>query len=167
MARKGLRLHRSVSATTRRPRRGERHGRDYWFFSRAAFEGGIARRAFLEHARVLDNWYGTLRQPAERALRAGKNILLGLDIQGARQLRRSRLPVTSIFLLPPSLRVLEQRLRRRGTETAGQIRQRLKLARRELQEVRRYDYAVVNDRLNEAVEAVESILRAERFRVKK
>ena len=162
----GLRLVRSVSATTRRPRRGERRGRDYRFFSRKAFERKIAQRAFLEHARVLDHWYGTLRRPVEQALRRGRNVLLGLDIQGARQLRRSGLPLTTVFLLPPSLKVLEQRLRGRGTETAGQIRQRLKLARRELKEVRRYDYAVVNDRLEKAVQAVEAIIRAEQFRVR-
>ncbi len=161
----GLRLVRSVSATTRRPRRGERRGRDYRFLSRKAFERKIAQGAFLEHARVLGHRYGTLRGPVEQDLRRGKNVLLGLDIQGARQLRKSGLPVTTIFLLSPSFQVLQRRLRRRGTETAAQIRQRLKLARRELKEVQRYDYAVVNDRLEKAVEAVETIIRAEQFRI--
>jgi len=158
---------RSVSATTRPPRPGERPGKDYFFFSRAQFRRGISRGKFLEHARVLQNWYGTPRGPVEKALRAGKEVLLGIDIQGARQIRRSGLPATTIFLLPPSLKVLRQRLRRRGTETPAQIRQRLRLAREELKEVERYDYAVVNDRLQDAVAVVEAILQAEHHRVGK
>ncbi len=158
---------RSISATTRPPRAGERNGKDYFFISRAQFRRGIARGKFLEHARVLRNWYGTPKSPIEKALRAGKDVLLGIDIQGARQIRRGRLPATTVFLLPPSLRVLRQRLRRRATETPAQIRERLCLARKELKEVEKYDYAVVNDRLPEAVAAVEAILRAEHHRVEK
>ena len=158
---------RSVSATTRPPRPGERHGKDYFFFSRARFRRGIARGEFLEHARVLQNWYGTPRGPIKKALQAGKDVLLGIDIQGARQIRRSGLPATTIFLLPPSLKVLRQRLKRRATETPAQIRDRLRLARKELKEVGRYDYAVVNDELREAVTAVEAILRIYRHRVEK
>ena len=160
-------LVRSISVTTRPPRSGERNGKDYWFFSSARFREGIARGRFLEYARVLKNWYGTPKGPIEKATRAGKDVLLGIDIQGARQIRRGRLPATTLFLLPPSLKVLRERLERRGTETPEQIRDRLKLARRELKEASRYDYAVVNDRLREAVEAVENIIRAEQFRVKR
>lgn len=160
-------LIRSVSATTRPPRSGERDGRDYWFFEEAQFQRGRRQGKFLEHARILQNWYGTPRGPIEKALRAGRDVLLGIDIQGARQIRRSRLPVTAVFLLPPSLKILRERLMRRGTESPGQIRDRLSLARKELREVKRYDYAVVNDRLKKAVAAVEAIIRAERHRVKK
>ncbi len=135
--------------------------------SPARFREGIACGRFLEYARVLKNWYGTPKGPIEKATRAGKDVLLGIDIQGARQIRRGRLPATTIFLLPPSLKVLRERLEHRGTETSEQIRDRLKLARRELKEAGRYDYAVVNDRLREAVEALENIIRAERFRVKR
>lgn len=161
------RLVRSVSATTRPPRAGERDGKDYFFLSRAQFRRGIAGRKFLEHARVLRNWYGTPRGPVEKALESGKDVLLSIDIQGARQVRRSGAPVTTLFLLPPSLKVLRERLERRGTETPRQIQDRLRLARRELKEVGRYDYAVVNDRLRKAVAEVEGILRAERRRVEK
>ncbi len=157
---------RSISATTRPPRRGERNGRDYRFLSREQFRRMQARGGFLEQARILGHRYGTPRAPIARAIRAGKDVLLGIDVQGALQLRRGRLPVTTIFLLPPSLGVLRRRLRRRGTETPAQIRARLRLARREMREVKRYDYAVVNDRLEEAVQAVQAILRAERCRVK-
>lgn len=151
--------------TTRPPRPGEKNGRDYWFVSRSQFERARKRKAFLECARILEQWYGTPRQPVERALRAGRDVLLGVDIQGARQIRASGLPATTIFLLPPSFAVLRQRLRRRGTETPPQIRARLRLARRELAQMERYDYAVVNDRLSEAIETVQAILKAEKCRV--
>lgn len=156
----------SVSATTRSPRLGERHGRDYWFFSRERFEKGIRRGEFFEHAQILNQRYGTPRAPIEKALKAGKDVFLGVDIQGARQIRRSNFPVSTIFLLPPSFSVLKERLKGRGTETPQQIKARLRLARRELAEMKYYDYAVVNDSLPDAVEAVRAILKAEHCRVK-
>lgn len=159
-------VQRSISATTRSPRTGEKNGREYFFLTQAQFEKGIRRGDFLEQARVLGNWYGTPRAPIERALRAGQDVMLTIDVQGARQIRSGRLPVTTIFLLPPSLNVLRQRLQRRGTESAAQIRARLRLARRELREVKHYDYAVVNDHLKEAVSAVAAIVRAQRHRLK-
>lgn len=159
-------LVRSVSATTRPPRAGEKNGRDYHFLTRAQFERWIRRRGFLEYARVLGQWYGTPKAAVERRLREGKDVALCIDIQGARQVRRSGLPATTIFLVPPSLAVLQERLRRRGTEQPAQVRARLKLARRELREAGRYDYAVVNDHLEKAVEVIRAIIRAERFRVK-
>jgi len=156
---------RSISMTTRPPRKGERDGRDYRFVTGAQFARYKREGAFLECARVLDHWYGTLAAPIERALRSGRDVLLNLDIQGTRQIRRSGLACTAIFLLPPSLAVLRQRLKTRGTETTAQIQARLELARRELKEVRTYDYAVMNDRLKGAIAAVKTILRAERFRI--
>ena len=166
LLKRDLHCIRSISATTRPPRRGERDGREYRFMNRERFRRMRVEGGFLEHAGILGHWYGTPRAPIERAIRAGKDVLLGIDVQGARTLRRGRLPVTTIFLLPPSLEVLSRRLRRRGTETPAQIRARLRLARREMREVKRYDYAVVNDRLEEAVRFVQAILRAERCRVK-
>lgn len=151
--------------TTRPPRAGERQGRDYQFVSPSEFARARRRGLFLECARILNHWYGTPKAPIERALASGRDVLLGVDIQGARQIRKYGLPVTTIFLLPPSLTVLQGRLRRRGTETPGEIRARLKLARRELAQVKHYDYAVVNDHLKEAIAAVKAIVKAERFRV--
>lgn len=156
---------RSVSMTTRPPRPGERNRRDYRFVTRERFAQARRRGELLEQARILGQWYGTPRRPVEQALCAGRDVLLGLDIQGTRQIRRSGLPATTIFLLPPSLGVLRRRLQRRGTETAAQIQARLRLAHRELEEVHRYDYAVVNERLWEAIGAVRTILRAQRYRV--
>lgn len=160
-------VERSVSATTRPARPGEKNGRDYYFFSRAQFEKGIRDGIFLEHARILGQRYGTPRTPILRALRAGRDVLLAIDVQGARQIRRSGVPAVTIFLMPPSLHVLAGRLRRRGTETEVQILARLRLARKELREAPRYDYEVVNDRLKEAVATLAAILRAERHRVVK
>ena len=157
---------RSVSMTTRPPRLGEKNGLDYRFVTRAQFDQARVRKGFLEYARILGHWYGTPRRPVEQALKASRDVLLGVDIQGARQIRRSGLPVTTIFLLPPSFTALRERLKRRGTETPDQIRARLRLARRELAELKRYDYAVVNDRLAEAIEIVQAILKAEKCRVR-
>ena len=158
-------LARSVSVTTRPPRAGERDGRDYWFVNPAEFDRARKKKLFLECAHLLNHWYATPRERIERTLRSGRDLILGIDIQGARQIRRSGFPATLIFLLPPSLSVLRKRLKGRGTETAAQIAARLRLARRELAEVKRYDYAVVNDRLADAVASVRAILRAERCRV--
>lgn len=158
-------LVRSISVTTRPPRAGERQGRDYRFVGRKQFARARARGEFLECARLLGHWYGTPVSPIRRALRQGKDVLLGVDIQGARQIRRKGLPVTSIFLLPPSFGALRERLWHRGTETREQIRQRLMLARRELKGISHYDYAVVNDSLADAMAAVRGILKAERCRV--
>lgn len=152
-------LARSISATTRPRRAGERNGRDYKFLSQAQFERLKREGGFLEWARILGNQYGTPRAPIERALAQGKDVFLSVDIQGARQIRRSALPATTIFLLPPSLAALKRRLQGRGTETPAQIRQRLKLAKRELKEVKKYDYSVVNDRLSQAVRQVEAIVK--------
>jgi guanylate kinase len=156
---------RSVSMTTRPPRRGERPGRDYRFITPTIFAREKAKGNLLECARILGHWYGTPLAPIRRALRQGQDVLLGIDIRGATQIRRTGLPVTTIFLLPPSLSALRQRLRRRGTETPAQIRARLKLALRELKEVKRFDYAVVNDSLPEAIASVRAILRAHRCEV--
>ena len=157
---------RSISVTTRPPRNGERNGQDYRFVSRAQFEQARTRREFLECARILGHWYGTPVGPIRRALKGGRDVLLGIDIQGAAQLRRSGLPVVTIFLLPPSRGTLKKRLQARGTETLRQIRDRLRLARKELARVKEFDYAVVNDRLKEAVATVQAILKAQRCRVR-
>jgi guanylate kinase len=156
---------RSISMTTRPPRDGEQDGRDYWFVNRAQFARAKQQGELLESARILGHWYGTPVQPIRKTLKQGRDVLLGIDIQGAAQLRRSGLPVTTIFLLPPSIGVLGKRLKGRGTETPWQIRARLRLARKELGQMEKFDYVVVNDRLKEAVGRVQAILEAQRCRV--
>ncbi len=160
-------VSRSISVTTRPRRRAEANGRDYRFVTETAFERMAARGGFLEKAKILGHWYGTPRRPIERALARGQDTLLCVDVQGARQIRASGLPHTTIFVMPPSLGTLRQRLRRRGTENQQGIAARLRLARRELKEAGMFDYQVVNDRLGEALVKLRAIILAERCRVRR
>ena len=158
------RLVRSVSVTTRPRRPGERQGRDYHFVSATRFAAHRRQRRLLEYARVHGHWYGTLRDPVDDALRRGRDILLNIDVQGARQVRRHVPASVSIFILPPSIASLRRRLQQRRTDTAAQIRARLALARREMRAAGEYTYIVVNDRLSRALRQLEAIVTAERCR---
>ena len=155
----------SVSCTTRSQRPGERTGRDYHFVSEKRFAAVRARRGFAEWARVHGALYGTPRAPLERAMRRGRDMLLDIDVQGARKIKRLYPDAVSIFVMPPSWRVLEERLAGRGTDGRGTIRRRLENARREIREIVRYDYVVVNSDLAAAVESAKAIVTAERQRV--
>ncbi len=155
-------LRLSVSHTTRSPRPNERDGADYHFVSRPEFEGLLATGAFLEHAEYRGNLYGTSLAAVEGPLAEGHDLLLEIEVQGARQLRVKLPEARLVFLLPPSREELERRLRARGTESDEAIARRLALAAQELTEVVRYDYAVVNDDLEVAVARVREIVRGER-----
>lgn len=159
-------LARSVSATTRAPRATERNGREYAFVSPAQFAQLRARGGLLEWARVHQALYGTPRRAVERALAAGRDVVLSIDVQGARQVRRRcGRDAVLIFLVPPSTEELRRRLMRRGTDSTEAIRRRLAAATREVACARWYDYAVVNDRLAKAVAQLAAIVVAERLRV--
>jgi guanylate kinase len=152
----------SISHTTRAPRPREREGTDYFFVSREGFEEMVARGAFLEHAEYRGNLYGTSWAAIESPLARGHDVLLEIDTAGARQVR-ARLPSARlIFLLPPSLAILERRLRDRQTDSEEVIRQRLAIAKDEIAQVPWYDYAVVNDDLERAISSVLEIVGAER-----
>jgi len=154
----------SVSATTRLPRNGETDGVSYYFVSREKFSLMIESDEFLEWARVYDNFYGTPRLPVEETLARGKDVLLEIDVQGGLQVK-SKLPeAVLIFLLPPSWKELEARLAGRGSESPEEVQKRLQWAKRELQSLSLYDYAVVNDRMEKAVEQIRSIITAEKCR---
>ncbi len=158
-------LVRSVSVTTRPPRRGERDGRDYQFVSRAAF--GRLRRLgqLLEWASVHGAYYGTPKAPVEQALAAGRDVILSIDVQGARQVRRHfGKRAVSIFLRPPSVDQLRKRLLQRRTDTVADIRRRLSAAKRELACASWYDYTVVNDRLQQTLVRMKRILSSPRQR---
>ena len=160
------RLTRSVSVTTRPPRPSERTGREYWFISTKRFARLRAQGGLLEWARVHQACYGTPRRAVERALARGRDVVLSIDVQGARQIRRRcGRDAVLVFLVPPSRRELKRRLLRRGTESAEGIRTRLAAATRELACRRWYDYAVVNDRLADAIAQLAAIVTAERVRV--
>lgn len=151
----------SVSCTTRQPRGGEVHGRDYYFLSRTDFLGKRERGEFAESAEVHKNLYGTLRSEVLRVLETGKHVLMDIDVQGAVQFTRVFPQSVTIFILPPSGEVLLERLRKRQTESAKELANRLQSALQELQSVDEYEYVVVNDDLDLAVQRIGSIIDAE------
>jgi guanylate kinase len=157
-----LRMSRSYTSRPARP--GERDGVDYNFISRDRFDAMARDGAFLEYADVFGNCYGTSRGDTEALLKQGHDVVLVIDVQGARQVRRSGVPVVGIFVLPPSADILERRLRGRSKDTEEQILRRLEVARQEVGEYASYDYVVVNDELETAVERLRSIVLAERTR---
>jgi len=155
-------LVRSVSVTTRPLRGGERQGREYRFVSPVTFERLRRSGELLEWARVHEACYGTPKRPVLRALAAGNDVVLSIDVQGARQVRRALgQRAVLVFLLPPSMARLRQRLVRRRTETPAAIRRRLLAARRELACAAWYDHRVVNDRLEQTIQDVKAILQRE------
>jgi guanylate kinase len=155
----------SVSCTTREKRPGEIDGRDYRFLSDREFDRLRRKGEFAEWAKVHDHYYGTPKRPLERCVRAGRDILLDIDVQGARQLKRNCPEAVSIFLLPPSLRELRRRLAARGTDGQAIIRRRLANAQGEIGEIIHYDYLVVNREVNQAVRDLSAIVEAERARI--
>jgi len=154
----------SVSHTTRSPRRGERDGIDYHFISREAFVDMRLAGDFLEWAEVHGNLYGTSKKSVEDGLAAGLDIFLDIDVQGARQLRKSGIKALFIFIVPPSWEELERRLRGRGSEATEIIALRLTNARHEMSEVTLYDHVIVNDRIEHAVDMLRAVVLAERSR---
>lgn len=157
----------SVSATTRPPRPGERRGRDYCFVSPQAFERMRRRGELVEWATVFGHRYGTPRRFVERQLRRGRDVVLTIDVQGAAQVRRRMPEAVSIFILPPTMQELQRRLVGRGSDAPAMIARRLRVARQELQQLPAYDYAVVNDTVKQAVEALAAIVQAEHHRVRR
>jgi guanylate kinase len=160
-------MHFSVSCTTRPARPGETDGAAYYFLSRAQFEARLAADGFLEHAEVHGNYYGTPRSEVTAPISAGRDVLLDVDVQGARSLRHNLDAAVSgapvfIFIAPPSLVVLEQRLRGRGTESEETIQRRLANARVEVTAWREYDFLVINDDVAAAVTRLQAILTAAR-----
>jgi len=155
----------SISATTRAPRPGERNGVDYFFHSEEEFRAMIDRGELLEWAVVHDHLYGTPRRNLERAAEHGRHLLLDIDVQGSRLVRRQVPEAVAIFVLPPSGRELARRLIGRDSESREVQRRRLQAARNELAAASEFDYVIVNDDLDAAVESVLEILAAERRRV--
>lgn len=157
----------SVSMTTRAPRVGEEEGVSYFFRDKEEFQRLIKEDAFLEYAQVYDNFYGTPKQHVMDLLAEGKSVILEIDIQGAIQVKERFSEAVFIYIVPPSLDILSNRLRDRGTDAADVIDKRLSKASSELALAHRYDYIVVNDVLPDAVEKVASILRAEACKIKR
>src|SRR5205807_6411226 len=154
-------LELSVSATTRNPRPGEVDGEDYHFLTAAEFARRVAAGEFVEHATYSGNRYGTLRSELERRLRAGAGVVLEIEVQGARQVRAAMPEAVAVFIAPPSRGALRARLVGRGTDSSEQVDARLRTAERELEAQPEFRHVVVNDRLEEATDALVSIVRAE------
>jgi guanylate kinase len=158
----GLRF--SISYTTRAARGDEQNGREYYFVSRAEFEEMNHKDEFLEYADVFGNYYGTARRFLREAELEEKDLLLDIDVQGAAQIKRKIPDAVSIFIMPPNRRELEKRLRTRSLDTEEVIQRRLVTASREIENYDKYDYILVNDRLEESIDALKSILLAERLK---
>ncbi len=154
----------SISYTTRAPRGSERDGVDYNFIKRQDFEDRVAKGEFFEHAEVFGNYYGTHRSFLDRAQAENKDLVLDIDVQGARQLKIALPEAVSIFVLPPSRQVLEQRLRARSVDTEAVIERRLKGAAEEVRNYRQYDYVLINRDIADSVDRLDSIVNAERQR---
>jgi guanylate kinase len=157
-------LRLSVSYTTRSARAGEVEGRDYHFISPAEFGRMLEAGEFLESAEIYGNHYGTSQKWIERERDQHRDVLLEIDWQGAQQVRRLMRQVVSVFILPPSREVLEQRLRKRGQDSADVIARRLAAAREEIAHAGEYDYVIINDDFHQAALDLRSIVRAERLR---
>jgi len=154
----------SRSYTSRTLREGEKDGADYNFITRERFEAMVAEDAFLEWADVFGNLYGTGKAETERELTGGRDLVLVIDVQGARQVRSHGANAIGIFVLPPSFEALERRLRGRSKDSEDAIRKRLATARREVRAVAEYEYVIVNDELDACVDRLRSIVLAERAR---
>jgi guanylate kinase len=160
-------LKMSRSYTSRAARRGETDGVDYNFVTRARFESMIADGEFLEWADVFGNFYGTSATDTEAALAAGNDLVLVIDVQGARKVRARGLETTAVFVMPPSLDVLERRLRGRSKDSEEAIQRRLQVARDEVSAFREYDYVVINDEISAAVDRLRSIVVSKRAQLKR
>ena len=155
----------SISATTRQPRTGETDGVDYFFKTREEFEQMIQNKQLLEYAEYVGNYYGTPLEYVENTLATGKDVFLEIDVQGAIQVRELMPEGVFIFLTPPDLNELESRIVNRGTDSDEVIAKRMKTAREELELMKYYDYSVVNDTVDNAVQKIEAIIQTEHLRI--
>ena len=151
----------SVSFTTRRPREGEIHGVHYYFVTREEYDRTVEEDGFLEHAEIYGNAYGTPKQHALEHMAAGEDVILEIEMQGALQVKKAYPEAILIFVLPPSLKELRDRNRRRGSETEEQIATRMKTTLSEIELLPEYDYFLINDDLDEAIATARAIMRAE------
>lgn len=154
----------SISHTTRPPRPGELYGRHYYFVEREEFQREVAEGIFLEHAEVHGNFYGTSRKTVQDLLRQGRDVLLEIDWQGAVQVRKAKPDCVGVFILPPSRAELERRLRGRGSDSEEVIERRLRNSRGEIAHAHEFDYIIVNDQFEDALDTLQAIVRTVRQR---
>lgn len=157
----------SVSVTTRPARGKEKEGEDYHFATEAQFERKKNAGQLLEWAFVHGAWYGTPRTPIEKQLKSGGSVILDIDVQGGKKVKALFPEAVLVFIMPPSIKVLEERLRGRSQDNEATIQRRLRAARHEIAQAKTYDYLVLNDEIHHAVEKLENILKAERLRMQR
>ncbi|MBI3877588.1 MAG: guanylate kinase [Verrucomicrobia bacterium] len=164
-------VSRAVTCTTRAPRPGERDGADYYFLDVADFQSRVRADDFLEHASVYGNSYGTLKSEVLGKLRAGRDVLLAIDVQGAETVRTRaqnddelRRSLVTVFLTPASLGILEHRLKKRGTDDPAAVQKRLAVARQEIAQWRRFDYLIISTSVGEDLRRMQCVLEAEKMR---
>jgi guanylate kinase len=160
-------LTRSISMTTRSPRQGERDGVDYIFIGRKEFLKRKEKGEFLEWAKVFGEYYGTPQKYIARIVNKGHDVILNIDVRGAMKIKKLKLKSAFIFVLPPSLAQLKERLKARSTDSSGEIRKRLDIAKKEMEFINKYDYVVVNKVLDAALENLRSIIIAERCKTER
>jgi guanylate kinase len=158
-------LYRSISMTTRAPRPGEKDGMDYIFIEKPEFIKRLTKDEFLEWAKVFGEHYGTPKKHIMHMLKRGSDVLLSIDVQGAMKIKRLKLDAVYIFILPPSIAMLKERLVNRSTDSKEAIRGRLRIAKKEIASSQKYDYVIVNNRLEPALDNLRAIIIAERCRV--
>ena len=155
----------SVSATSRKPRKGEKEGVDYYYMSKEEFEKNIEEGFFLEYTKYADNYYGTPKKYIKDHLDQGKDVILIIEIEGAANVKEMLPESLLIFIMPPSIKELVRRLKKRGTEDNDKLLKRFHKTYKEINEVTKYNYVVVNDKIEDAVDKIEAIIKAEKCRV--
>lgn len=161
---KDERFYCAISATTREPRAGEIDGVNYYFFTRELFEEKIGNNEFLENAEYCKNYYGTLLSEVDPKLEEGRDVILEIEVQGAMRIKEKRPEALMIFIAPPSIAELRRRLLKRGTESAEVVEERVAQAEREIRCAPEYDYIIINDALEDAVDDFRAVIKAERLK---
>ncbi len=157
----------SVSTTTRNPRKGEKNGREYFFVNDIEFKKMVEKKMFVEWAKVHDHFYGTSKKVLEETINKGKDILLDIDVQGAIKIKKQYENALMIFITTPSLKILKESLIKRNQDTLDVIKTRIENAKKELTYLSRYDYLILNDKLDKSIEQAKSIICAERLSIKR
>ena len=160
-------LYRSISMTTRAPRPGEKDGMDYIFIEKPEFIKRQRRNEFLEWAKVFGEYYGTPKKHILHMLKRSSDVLLSIDVQGAMKIKRLKLSAVYIFIMPPSLEMLRERLINRSTDSKDAIRQRLNIAKKEIERSQKYDYVIINNKLESALYSLRAVIIAERCKMKR
>ena len=157
----------SVSTTTREPRKGEKNGREYFFVNDSEFKKMVKTNMFVEWAKVHDHFYGTSKKVLEQTINKGKDILLDIDVQGAVKIKKQYKEALMIFITTPSLKVLKERLIKRNKDSMDVIKRRIENAKKELTYLPKYDYLILNDKLDKSIQEVKSVICAERLSIKR